>query len=345
MACNVNAIFNFFCNTNAAWGIVLETLAAAGIVFTIILIIAFLIMIPRICEPAKRAVVPVQFIFLIGTLGVFGLTFAFITIFTPQTCPTRFFLFGVLFAICFSCLLAHASKLVRLVRGGQGISWWVMLLIVFAFSLVQIVIAILYVSLVLGRNGCATRSNQLNRDFVLILIYVYLLMAITLLVSLFSLCGPCKYWKRHGVFIYITMFLSAGIWVAWIVMLLIGNLLLNSNAAFTWDDPTLAIALVSNGWVFLLGYFLPELCMMSRSEEGCQKDCVAVQPRLLRQTIGVDNRVFSQENINQGETSSGRSSPAPSQINTIPMRDFSIPRPQQRQNPYLHYRSHDLTNM
>ncbi|KAE8611244.1 hypothetical protein XENTR_v10012382 [Xenopus tropicalis] len=349
--------FSYLCDTNAAWGIVLETLAAAGIVFSIVLMLALLIMVPRIGDYAKRAVVPVQFIFLVATFGIFGLTFAFIVELTDQTCPTRFFLFGVLFAICFSCLLAHASKLVKLVRGGLGICWWVMLIMVLFLSLVQVVIAILYIvlSLVRGATPCSvfntnTNYQQINQDFVLVLIYVYLLMAITLIVSVISLCGPCKYWKRHGAHIYVTMFLSVGIWVAWICMLLRGNVELNQGN-HNWDDPVLAIALVANGWVFLMMYIVPELCLMTRCQPDTQKDCVQTQPRLLRQTIGVDNRVFTHENINQGQDS-GRCSPVSSQNDaTIAMRDleqikdFSIPRPQQRQNPYMQYRSHDLTSM
>ncbi|NP_001083364.1 G protein-coupled receptor, class C, group 5, member A S homeolog [Xenopus laevis] len=349
--------FNFLCDTTAAWGIVLETLAAAGIVFSIILILALLIMMPRISDPAKRAVSPVQLIFLIGTFGIFGLTFAFIVELTEQTCPTRFFLFGVLFAICFSCLLAHASKLVRLVRGGHGICWWMMLLMALFLPLVQVVIAILYIVLGLVRSGTpctvfngATNYHQLNQDFVLILIYVFLLMAITFLVSLISLCGPCKYWKRHGAHIYVTMFFSIGIWVAWICMLLRGNADLNQGNR-TWDDPVLSIALVANGWVFLMMYMVPELCLMTRCQSDRQNDCVQTQPHLLRQTIGVDNRVFTHENTNQGQDS-GRCSPVSSrQDATIAMRDleqkkdFSIPRPQPRQNPYMQYQSHDVNSM
>ncbi|MEE6517571.1 hypothetical protein FKM82_027891 [Ascaphus truei] len=351
--------YEFLCNTEAAWGIVLETLAAAGVVFTLALMLALAIIFPRICDSAKRAIVPTQFIFLIGTLGIFGLTFAFIIKLNTQTCPTRFFLFGVLFAICFSCLLAHASKLVRLVRGGLGISWWVMLLIVIGLSLVQIIIAILYVAVYLTRNSllCNRASGfqnliDRNRDFVLILIYVLLLMAITLLLSICSLCGSFKYWKRHGAHIYVTMFFSVGIWVAWIVMLLTGNASVLGPNNFTWDDPVRAIALVANGWVFLLMYMVPELCLMTRCQPDPTKDISQAQPRLLRQTIGIDNRVFTQEDTSQGPDS-GRSSPSspPRFDATLAMRDidpskeFTIPRPQQRPNSYMHYRSHDLSSM
>ncbi|XP_068098789.1 retinoic acid-induced protein 3-like [Hyperolius riggenbachi] len=355
MACNVAEDYRFLCDAQAAWGIVLETLASAGFLFTLALIFALVIMVPRICNNAKRAIVPIQFIFLIGTLGIFGLTFAFIIQLNRQTCPTRFFLFGVLFAMCFSSLLVHASKLVRLVRGGLGMSWWVMLLTVIALSLVQIIIAILYVAIYLGRNmsqcdRTTANLNDRNNDFVLILIYVLLLIALAFLVSMISMCGPCKYWKRHSAHIYITMFLSIGIWVTWIVMLLRGNASLGHS--HEWDDPVIAIALVANGWVFLLFYMVPELCLMTRHQSDCAQEKTQAQPRLLRQAVGVDNRVFTQEDCTQGPDS-GRSSPSsiPRFDATLALKEiesskeFSIPRPQPRPDAFIQYRTHDLSEM
>ncbi|XP_075688399.1 G-protein coupled receptor family C group 5 member D [Rhinoderma darwinii] len=355
MSCNVAEDYIFLCSAQDAWGIVVETLAAAGVVFTIALMLALLFIVPRICDNVKRALVPIQFIFLVGTLGIFGLTFAFIIRLNIYTCPTRFFLFGVLFAICFSCLLVHASKLVKLVRGGLGMSWWVMLITVIALSFVQIIIAILYVAIYLGRNMDQCNRIQANLparniDFVLILIYVLALMAITFLISMISMCGPCKYWKRHSAHIYITMFFSIGIWVTWISMLLRGNISLGTSPA--WDDPVRAIALVANGWVFLILYMVPELCLMTRHQSDCSKQINQQQPHLLRQTVGVDNRVYSQEDLTQVQDS-GRSSPSslPRFDATLAMRDlepskeFSIPRPQQRPNSYLQYRTHDLGQM
>ncbi|CAI9612516.1 unnamed protein product [Staurois parvus] len=302
MSCNDDD-YRFLCSAEDAWGIVLETLAAAGVVFTSALLLALLIMVPRICVNAKRAIVPIQFIFLLGTLGIFGLTFAFIIKLNRETCLTRFFLFGVLFAVCFSCLLIHAIKLVRIVRGGLGMSWWLMLVTITALSLVQIIIAILYVALYLARNMSEcdfskADKNARDLDFVLILIYVLLLMAITFLVSMISICGSCKYWKRHCVHIYVTIFFSIGIWVTWIVMLLRGNKSLDKSNQ--WDDPVRAIALVANGWVFLIFYMVPELCLMTRHQPGCDQGKNQSQPHLLRQIVGADNQVFTQEDSSQG---------------------------------------------
>ncbi|KAM5149022.1 G-protein coupled receptor family C group 5 member D-like [Mantella aurantiaca] len=354
MSC-IDNDYKFLCSAEDAWGIVLETLAAAGIVFTLGLLLALLIMVPRICVNAKRTIVPIQCIFLLGTLGIFGLTFAFIIKLNRQTCPTRFFLFGVLFAICFSCLLVHASKLVKLVKGGLGMPGWLMLVTVTALSFVQIIIAILYVAIYLARNMTECDLVQAdkparNLDFVLILIYVMVLMALTFLISMISMCGSCKYWKRHSVHIYITIFFSIAIWITWIVMLLRGNVSLNKSPL--WDDPVRAIALVANGWVFLLFYMVPELCSMTRHQPGCDHEKNQSQPHLLRQIVGVDNKVFTQQDSSQ-DPDSGRSSPSRSAncdatlaMGAIdPSKEFTIPRPHPRPNSYLHYRTHDLNLM
>ncbi|KAM9326492.1 G-protein coupled receptor family C group 5 member D-like [Gastrophryne carolinensis] len=355
MSCNVEEDYKFLCSAPDVWGIVLETLAAAGVVFTLAIMFALCIMMPRICDCAKRVLLPTQFIFLVGTLGIFGLTFAFIIQLNRQTCPTRFFLFGVLFAICFSCLLVHASNLVRLVRGGCSMSGWIMVLIVFVLSFVQIIIAILYVAIYLGRNMSECdrpqpHPNERNIDFVLILIYVLLLIALTFIVSLISMCGPCKHWKRHSAHIFVTICFSIAIWVVWIVMLLRGNQSLGKNPA--WDDPVRAIALVANGWVFLILYMVPELCLMTRHQSDCSHAKHQTHTRFPKQTMGIENQVFTQEDCMQAQDS-GRSSPCPSVPcdATIAMRDleppkqFTIPRPQPRPNAYMHYRTHDLSEM
>ncbi|XP_029446327.1 retinoic acid-induced protein 3-like [Rhinatrema bivittatum] len=346
--------YQFLCDRNAAWGIILETLAAAGVISTILLFIGFLVLIPRISDSTKRSIIPIQIIFLLGTLGIFGLTFAFIIRMNNQTCPTRFFLFGVLFAICFSCLLVHAAKLKSLVRGSEGITGWTMLLIVLSLITVQIIIAVIWVVVQLARNKipCHFLINtqeqyiQLNQDFVMILIYVLFLMALAFLLSVLTFCGSCNNWKVHGVHVFLTMLLSICIWIVWIVMLLKGNRALGH--AHWWDDPVISIALVSNGWVFIILYLLPEFIHLTRNPTDIAKNCIPTQPGLLRQTGGVENRVFRQENCHDPD--SGRSSPSSHpRFDSLPMKDFedakefTIPRPQTRTDLWAQYRTHDLS--
>uniref|UniRef100_A0A8B9U380 G-protein coupled receptors family 3 profile domain-containing protein n=1 Tax=Anas zonorhyncha TaxID=75864 RepID=A0A8B9U380_9AVES len=108
-------------------------------------------------------------------------------------------------------------------------------------------------------------SEKANKDFVMLLIYVLFLMALTFLMSMFTFCGPYKGWKRHGAHIFVTVLFSIAIWVVWITMLTKGNQSLNRPE---WDDPVVAIALVSNGWIFLIMYIIPEICFLTTTGGG-----------------------------------------------------------------------------
>ncbi|ELK11954.1 G-protein coupled receptor family C group 5 member D [Pteropus alecto] len=262
--------YYFLCDTEGPWGIVLECLAIIGIVVTIILLLAFLFLMRKVRDCGVWNVLPTQFLFLLSVLGLFGLAFAFIIQLNQQTAPVRYFFFGVLFALCFSCLLAHACNLVKLVRDRVSFSWTKVLCIAIGFSLLQTIIAIEYVTLMMTRGMMFVHMTpcQLNVDFVVLLVYVFFLMILTFFVSKTTLCGPCENWKQHGRLIFVTMLISIIIWVAWISMLLKGNPQLQHQPQ--WDDPVICIALVTNAWVFLLLYIIPELCILYKS---CKQEC------------------------------------------------------------------------
>lgn len=285
-----------------AWGIVLESLAAAGVLVTVFLICSLLFLICKIQDNSKRHMVSIYFFFLLSTLGIFGITFAFIIRSNDRIRPTRFFLFGVLFTLCFSCLLTHASNLVRLVRGKKSFYWPVLLLLIVSFALVQVVINIEYLvtMMVKYRNNFLTMdSEEANKDFVMLLIYVLFLMALTFLVSMFTFCGSHKSWKKHGAHIFVTVLFSIAIWVVWITMLTRGN---QSLGKTNWDDPVVAIALVSNGWVFLIMYIIPEFCFLTApvklGDYPPQNDFC--QTTFIKQAAGVDNHAYTQDEIVQG---------------------------------------------
>ncbi|XP_066109297.1 G-protein coupled receptor family C group 5 member D isoform X1 [Saccopteryx bilineata] len=260
----------FLCETEGPWGIVLECLAIIGIVVTVILLLAFFFLLRKVQDCGQWNVLPTQLLLLLGVLGLFSLAFAFIIQFNQQTAPVRYFFFGVLFAVCFSCLLAHASNLVKLVRGGVPFCWTTILGIAIGFSLLQIIIAIEYVTLIMTRGMMFVHMTpcELNVDFVVLLVYVLFLMALTFFVSKATFCGPCDNWKQHGKLIFVTMLISIIIWVVWISMLLRGNPQLERQPQ--WDDPVICIALVTNAWVFLLLYIIPELCILYRA---CKQAC------------------------------------------------------------------------
>ncbi|NWS71793.1 RAI3 protein, partial [Crotophaga sulcirostris] len=337
---SINGDYYRLCDTQQAWGIVLESLAAAGVLVTIFLICSLFFLICKVQDNSKRHMISVYFFFLLGTLGIFGLTFAFIIKLNEKTRPTRFFLFGVIFALCFSCLLTHACNLNKLVRGRKCFSWPVLLLLIVSFALVQVVISIEYLVTMLvnqKEHFLNMSAEETKKDFVLLLIYVLFLIALTFLVSMFTFCGSYKSWKRHGAHIFVTVLFSIAIWVVWITMLMKGNEVLSKPS---WDDPVVAIALVSNGWIFLIMYIVPEICFLTAPVKSGDypPENDFCQPKFIKQTTGVENRAYTQDEIVQGMMNNSTVKIFMLPFQTIePQNDFSIPRPKARASPYHDY--------
>ncbi|XP_021114823.1 retinoic acid-induced protein 3 isoform X1 [Heterocephalus glaber] len=303
---NLDSRYHRLCDLAESWGIVLETFAAVGAVTSVAFMLALLVLICKVQDSNRRKMLPTQFLFLLGVLGVFGLTFAFIIKLDGDTGPTRFFLFGVLFAICFSCLLAHAFQLAKLVRGRRPLSWLVILGLALGFSLVQDVIAVEYIVLTMNRTNVNIFSElsapRRNEDFVMLLIYVLFLMMLTFLVSFFTFCGPFAGWKKHGAHICLTMIFSLAVWVAWIILLLISTL------DPKWDDAILGTALVVNGWVFLLFYVLPEFLLLPKQQNPMDYpvEDAFCKPQHMKQSCGAENKAYSEEEITPEPGSSKR---------------------------------------
>lgn len=348
------SIYFNLCDLDAVWGIVLEAVAALGVIVSFILMVILLGITPFIADSRKKASVPVHCIFLLATMGLFGLTFAFIIQSDQRTCPTRVFLWGVLFAICFSCLLAQVWRVMKLVRSGTGPSACCMVTLVLCLTLVQVIIAIEYLVLVISRFGAPCQYN--SADFTMLLIYVMFLMALTFILSMFTFCGQYRKWKKYGAHVFVTMLLSIAIWVVWIVMLVRGNASLGRSPA--WDDPTLSIALVANGWVFLLFYIIPQLRHITCPAKTDDGPMESAPPNPRSPALGgVDNQMFIYEEparVFPKSRSSIASSPTYS--TNIPMEnnvynvlpEFAIPRPQTKssyyptpflQDPYLNYQN------
>ncbi|XP_070612078.1 retinoic acid-induced protein 3-like [Erythrolamprus reginae] len=338
---NISKDYYFLCDTKAYWGIILEALAAAGALVTIILILALFSLICKAQDNTKRSLIPIHFLFLSGTLGIFGLTFAFIIRLNEQTGPTRFFLFGVLFALCFSCLLAHALDLVKLVRGKCPFSTLALLIMVFGLTLVQVIIAVQYVAVNIKalQNLDQVMDEERRRDFVLILIYVLFLMLLLCVVSLFVFCGSYKRWKRHGAHLLLTALFSIGIWVAWITLLIHGVSDLGHPSK--WNDPLLGVVLIVSGWVFLMLYSIPELCVLTapRKPGDYPPENNPCQPKAMKKTYGIENQGYAQEDNNQEEnTDSYVPYSTHFQLKNLePQQEFSIPRPKARTSPYHEY--------
>ncbi|XP_017557384.1 G-protein coupled receptor family C group 5 member C isoform X3 [Pygocentrus nattereri] len=316
---NVNSLYFNLCDLSAVWGIILEAFASAGVLASLILLMVLLASLPFLSDKKRRSSVGLDTFFLICTLGLFGLTFAFIVGKDFSTCASRRFLFGVLFAGCFSCLLMKAVNLNLLARRDSGPRGWVLCLGALAFWLVEVVINTEWLIITIVRypnisvNGSgvlvsAVPCNIANQDFVMALIYVLNLLLAVLVAPVPVLAGKHKRWHKDAIFILITGLLSVGIWVAWIVMYTYGN---NKYGGATWDDPTLAIALVANAWVFVLLYTIPEVCFLTEEDEvesGFGEDLYpshgvgyeTILKEQSSQSIFMENKAFSMDEPNPG---------------------------------------------
>ncbi|KAB5555743.1 hypothetical protein PHYPO_G00037620 [Pangasianodon hypophthalmus] len=268
---NVSSLYYNLCDLGAVWGIVVEAFATAGVLVCLILLMVLLASLPFMSDNRRRRSVPLDAGLLVGTLGLFGLSFAFIVDKDFSTCSSRRFLFGVLFAACFSCLLMKAINLNILSRHNKAPQPWALCLGALALWLVEVIINTEWLIITVVRQPINVTSSLpvpcliANEDFVMALIYVMVLLVAVFVASIPILCGEHQRWHKDGVFILLTGMFSLGIWVAWIVMYTYGN---GKHGSLKWDDPTLAIALVANAWVFLLLYSVPELCQLTEDIEG-----------------------------------------------------------------------------
>lgn len=313
---DLSSLYYNLCNLSAAWGIVVEAVASLGVVSTFVLTIVLVASLPFVQDPQKKSLVATQVFFLLGTFGLFCLTFDFIVGPDFSTCTSRRFLFGVLFGICFSCLLAHAVALNFLARRNRGPRGWVTLVVALLLALVEVIINAEWLIITVARQegGSPDPCRLEDADFVMALIYVMFLLVAAFGTAWPALCGRYGRWRKHSAFILATTGLSVAIWVAWTAMYLYGNQRVGEKPG--WDDPTLAIALVSNAFAFLLLYVIPEVTHVTRrSPEQAFEDDIyptrgvgyeTILKEQKSQSMFVENKAFSMD-----EPSFGRCRGAP----------------------------------
>ncbi|XP_062387109.1 G-protein coupled receptor family C group 5 member D [Sardina pilchardus] len=286
----LDPVYSYLCDTQAAWGIVVESLASLGFVLSAGLLLGLLLWslwrccccggggggggcCRRSCRcGGSGGSVVSLLLFLLGTAGLFALTFAFVVRLTPQTCPTRLFLFGVLSALCFSALLARGLALL-----GFGVArGWAEPVVALALTAVQVIIAAEWLLMVLVRHDLPCSYEQ--DDFAMLVIYVLCLLAAAIAVACRLVWRTRRTygysyrhtttWSRAGhtqaVLLLLTVLLAAAVWVVWIALLTRGNPEMGRRPG--WDDPVLSVALVSTGWVLLLGHGLCRLVFLCRGE-------------------------------------------------------------------------------
>ncbi|CAK6960382.1 retinoic acid-induced protein 3 [Scomber scombrus] len=360
----LDPVYRYLCDRRAAWGIVLETLASSGFLFSMILLVGLLLWSLWISCVSTRhhrssigGTVACMFMFLLATGGIFAITFSFIIRSTPQTCPTRIFLFSVFFSLAFSCLLARSLALL----GFAAARGWGEPAVALGLFTVQVIISTEWLILVLVRDKETCEYSQ--DEFVMLQIYVMCLLAISLILSLHLLCRSCFTYsynytgraRQHGrtqaTLLCLTLLLSSCIWVVWIAMLTKGNPDLEHRPK--WDDPVISIALVVNGWVLLMGHGLSQVAYLCRGEARSKDVPLSFAgwtspsadiPGLGSQKEGKENGSFE----NDGDNRRGRGtettlrSPYESGFSMTeidPDKDYSIPRPQTTnyREPYDEY--------
>ncbi|KAM3864398.1 G-protein coupled receptor family C group 5 member D [Diretmus argenteus] len=353
--------YTHLCDRQSVWGIVLESLASLGFLVSAGLLIGLLFWTLWVCVSPRRerggiggAVISMS-LFLLGTAGVFAITFAFIIRLTPQTCPTRLFLFGVLFSLVFSCLVARCLALLgfAVARG-----WGEPALALGLFA-VQVVIATEWLITVLVRDRKPCEYSQ--DEFVMLLIYVLCLLALGLVLSLRYLCRSCFTYSYTGIthrqgraqatLLCLTLLLSACIWVVWIALLTRGNREMGRQPK--WDDPVLSVALVANGWVLLLGHGVAQVAFLCRTEARSKDGPLSFAgwtsrnaeiPGLGSQKSGKENGSFEKDIEDRGGRRHDPALRSPyesgfSMTDIDPDKDYSIPRPQTTniREPYDEY--------
>ncbi|XP_039904860.1 G-protein coupled receptor family C group 5 member C-like isoform X1 [Simochromis diagramma] len=309
---DVSSMYYNLCDLTAVWGIVVEAVAAVGVLTAFILFIILMASLPFVTDKKRKGMVGLQASILVFTLGLFGLSFAFIVEQYSTTCAARRYLFGVLFSGCLACLVMHGLWLALLQRGGQGPRSWMLWLGALALWLVEVIINTEWLVITVARSPLRglgvpdLACSFVSRDFVMALIYVMVLIAAVVLMSVPSLTHKQKHWRRDGAFILVTGVLTLALWIAWIVMYIYGNRAVDNSS---WDDPTMAIAVVSNAWVFLLFYAIPEICLLTQEDPNKEQpdgeevyparslayDNILKEPQPTPQHVYVENKAFSMD--------------------------------------------------
>ncbi|KAL4648583.1 G-protein coupled receptor family C group 5 member B [Arapaima gigas] len=252
---NLQRPFRALCDLEAVWGIVLEAVAAGGVLAALLLCLVLLCRLRRINEEEKRSGVALLLLLLAGLVGLFGLSFAFLIKHDEHLCVVRRALWGLLFALCFSCLLAQAVRLQRLARGHQSPGGIILVGLALGLTLVQGIIAAEWLLLTVARQG-QPACQYLPLDFALACSYVVLLLLAALVTSACALCGAERLWRGNGLWLFLACLVSVMLWAAWLGFYLYGNAALGHSP--DWDEPALAVALVVQGWLLLLLHAIPE---------------------------------------------------------------------------------------
>lgn len=305
----MTSLYYNLCDLVTVWGIVVEAIAAAGVVTSFVLLVILVASLPFVTDQMRKATAVLQVGVLTSTLGLFSLAFAFIVGRSSTSCAARRFLFGVLFAGCLACLMMHGLWLLLLGRREQRPRSWMLCLGALAAWLVEVIINTEWLVITLVRSPAGSADvpdlscRTPNLDFVMSLIYVMVLLLAVVLMPFPALVH--KRWRQDAAFLLTAGISTMAIWIAWILMYAHGNLVVGKQS---WDDPTLAVALVTNAWVFLFFYTIPGICLLTKEDpeqeepqdldhvyppRGLAYGSVRKEGEAAHQNVCIENRAFS----------------------------------------------------
>ncbi|TNM97380.1 hypothetical protein fugu_015536 [Takifugu bimaculatus] len=180
--------YTLLCDLDSIWGVAVESAAAAGVLTGILLALVLLCRLRHVSEAEKRSGVGPILLLILGVLGLFGLSFAYLIEQDESLCLLRRALWGLLFAVCFSCLLVQGVRLRRLGRERRSPGGCALTALALGLSAVQGIIAAEWLLLTVLREGRAA-CQYLPLDFSLACTYVLAL----LLAALTAACpGPVR---------------------------------------------------------------------------------------------------------------------------------------------------------
>ncbi|XP_077474673.1 G protein-coupled receptor, class C, group 5, member Ba isoform X2 [Stigmatopora argus] len=252
--------YTLLCDLDAVWGVSVVSVAVGGTLVAVLLSLVLLCRLRHIGEAEKRSGVGPLLLLLLGVAGLFGLSFAYLIERDESLCLLRRALWGLLFALCFSCLLVQGVRLRRVGREHRGPGGCALTGLALGLSAVQGIIAAEWLLLTVLREGRAA-CQYLPVDFSLACSYVLALLLAASAAAALALCGKTRQWRCHAAWLLVTCLLSLLLWVAWVGFYLYGNAWLGKSPE--WNEPALAVALVAQGWILLLFHAIPEthLCM------------------------------------------------------------------------------------
>lgn len=247
--------YTLLCDLDAVWGVVVEVVAAAGVLAAVLLLVVLLCRLHSVTEAPKRSGIGPTLLLLIGIIGLFGLSFAYLIEHNESICLVRRALWGVFFSLCFACMLAQGVRLRRLARESRSPGGCALAGLALGLTAVQGIIAAEWLLLTVLRAGNPACQYQ-PLDFTLACVYVLALLLAALVSATLALCGKARHWHCNVVWLLVSCLLSILLWVAWVGFYVYGNNVLGKSP--DWDDPALAVALVAQGWLLLLCHAAPE---------------------------------------------------------------------------------------